>query len=65
MWKKVSVMGWPGTEFGVIEDTDGTLVITHRLPGQEWPHDVEPQKASLNKIELGYTRYTVLGDDDE
>lgn len=40
-WNRVSVVARPGTEFGVVVDSErrGSLVIAVRRPGETWPCD--------------------------
>jgi hypothetical protein len=60
MWNKVRVIAEVGTEFGILSDTNGELVIVAKAAKKKkWPHNAEP-KAGRNTIEVGANSYIVM-----
>jgi len=63
MWNKVKVIGYTGTEFGIVSDSDGQLVLVFRNPGEDWPHGQEPS-AGRNIIQGDCKSYIVMQDEN-
>jgi 5-deoxy-D-glucuronate isomerase len=65
MWKRVRIVAEVGTEFGIISDTDGELVVCAKpAKKKKWPHGIEPQ-AGRNTIGEGCNSYIVMMDEEK
>ena len=62
MWNKVIVAAQPGTEFGMVENRDGQLVLAVRRAGEPWPTGYVPT-AGINCIAPDHTRYYIESDE--
>lgn len=64
MWDQVQIIAEAGTQFAIIEDYKGCLVIITRRRNEDWPYGIQPI-GGFNQIGTECTRYVVTEDDNE
>lgn len=58
-WNKVKIIAQEQTQFGVVSDKEGELVVVSRRKGEDWPHNTKPF-GGINEINKGFTSYIIM-----